>query len=126
MDDLTPRYSATIDADRREPHFTTSGFFDVKAMQGLQQEIGKAAAPLLADRKPFRAFGDLSGYVVQSREISEEMTNVQRNAEKIGIERVAILITKALVRMQYQRVAEGQNVQIFETGENALEWLRTA
>ena len=83
-------------------------------------------ASLLADRKPFRAFGDLSGYVVQSREISEEMTNVQRNAEKIGIERVAILITKALVRMQYQRVAEGQNVQIFETGENALEWLRTA
>ena len=45
-------------------------------------------------------------------------------AEAVGIERVAIIMTSALVRMQYQRISEGRNVKIFDNREDALAWLR--
>ena len=124
MTSFKPSYSASIDEARRELHFVSSGFFDEEAMTGLQTEIGKVAAPFLSKGIRFRAFGDLSGYMVQTKEISDKMMIVLERAEQIGIERVAIVIKSAIVRLQYARVSEGRNVKIFDNRDEALEWLR--
>ena len=124
MEDLTPTYSVHVDEDRCELHFTTSGLFDFDSMNAFNQEIAKAVGPILAQKRTMRALGDLSGYAVQSREISAKMAETLAAAEAVGIERVAIIMTSTLVRMQYQRISEGRNVKIFDNRTEALEWLR--
>lgn len=124
MDELTPTYSVSVDAERNELHFTTSGLFDTASMDAFNQEIAKAVGPILAQKRRMRAFGDLTGYAVQTREISAKMAETLAAAEAVGIERVAIVLTTTLVRIQFQRVSEGRNVKIFENKADALEWLR--
>ena len=124
MEDLTPTYSVTVDEERSELHFVTSGLFDKEAMEAFNRAIAKAVGPILAKKRKMRALGDLSGYVVQPREISVKMAETLAAAEAVGIERVAIIMTSTLVRMQYLRISEGRNVKIFDNREDALAWLR--
>ena len=124
MTDLTPTYSVAVDEVRSELHFVTSGLFDETTMRAFNEEIARAVGPILAQKRPMRALGDLSGYVVQTREISAKMAETLAAAEAVGIERVAIIMTSTLVKMQYQRISEGRNVKIFDNREEALEWLR--
>ncbi len=124
MTTLAPKFSASIDYGRRELHFATSGLFDVAAMQALQAEIGEAIGPFLSERMTFRAFGDLTDYAVQTKDISEEMTRLLCAGEKVGIEKTAILITSTIVRMQYARISQGCSVEIFDNRSDALAWLR--
>ena len=124
MSELTPTYSVSVDAERRELHFATSGLFDKSTMRAFNEEIARAVSPILAQKRRMRALGDLTGYVVQTREISSKMAETLAAAEAVGIERVAIIMTSALVRMQYQRISEGRNVKIFDNREDALAWLR--
>ena len=124
MASLAPSFSVKVDEMRRELHFVTSGLFDQASMQAFNEEVAKAVGPILAKKQKMRALGDLSDYAVQTREISDAMTVTLKSAEAVGIERVAIIMTSMLVKMQYQRVSEGRNVKIFDDRAQALAWLR--
>jgi len=124
MNTLAPSYSVELDPVRGELHFVTSGLFDKPAMDAFLREVAKAVGPLLADKRKLRALGDLRGYVTQTREIGAQMAATLERAESIGIERTAIIINSTMLKLQYKRVSEGRNVQIFEDAEAALAWLR--
>lgn len=124
MSDLAPRYSVHIDENRSELHFVTSGLFDAETMDAFLKEVGKAVGPILASRRKIRALGDLSDYVTQTREIGEKMAKTLARAEDAGIERTAIVINSAILKMQYQRISKGRNVAIFEDKQEAINWLR--
>ena len=124
MADLAPSFEVSVDEERRELHFMTSGFFDKASMDAFLEEISSKAAPLLSRKGAIRAFGDLTDYVAQSREIGEIMAETLRRAEESGIERTAIVITSPILKMQYARVSEGRNVEIFDSKIDALNWLR--
>jgi hypothetical protein len=125
MSSLAPSFTVTLDDARGELHFVTSGLFDRKAMDAFLAEVGKAIGPLLKQKRKLRALGDLRGYVTQTREIGEQMARTLEQAEAVGIERTAIIINSAVLKMQYKRVSEGRNVQIFEDPDAALAWLRS-
>lgn len=122
--DLKPTFWVQVDEERGELHFSTSGLFDQASMAEFITEVGNKVGPLLASKRRIRAFGDLSGYVTQTREIGKTMERTLTNAERAGIERTAIVINSAILKMQYKRVSEGRNVKIFENRDEALEWLR--
>jgi hypothetical protein len=125
MSNLVPYYSVTVDDVRGELHFVTSGLFDRQTMDAFLAEVGKAIGPLLKQKRRLRALGDLRGYVTQTREIGEKMARTLEQAEAVGIERTAIIINSAMLKMQYKRVSEGRKVQIFEDADAALAWLRS-
>jgi SpoIIAA-like len=125
MSSLAPSFTVTRDDARGELHFVTSGLFDRKSMDAFLAEVGKAIGPLLKQKRKLRALGDLRGYVTQTREIGEQMARTLEQAEAVGIERTAIIINSAVLKMQYKRVSEGRNVQIFEDADTALAWLRS-
>ncbi|MDY7099047.1 MAG: hypothetical protein SXU28_12985 [Pseudomonadota bacterium] len=124
MDRLKPTYSVRMDEERGELHFVTSGLFDAPTMAAFLREVARQAGPVLASGRKLRAFGDLTDYVTQTKEIGEQMAQTLAQAESSGIEKTAIVINSAILKMQYKRVSEGRNVEIFETAEDALRWLR--
>ncbi|MEM8726061.1 MAG: STAS/SEC14 domain-containing protein [Pseudomonadota bacterium] len=124
MNHLTPSYSVQVDEARSELHFKTSGLFDDATMDAFLHEVAKAAGPLLVQKGKIRAFGDLTEYVTQTREIGAKMAETLLKAEANGIEKTAIVIDSAILKMQYQRVSEGRNVEIFSNTNDALSWLR--
>ena len=124
MDPLAPSYSVKVDTTRRELHFATSGLFDNEAMDAVMAAIAKEVGPLLADGKPIRALGDLTNYVTQTRHIGDRMAKIFEEAEKVGVERTAMIITSSLLSLQYQRLTKGRNIRIFDNRNDALKWLR--
>lgn len=126
MTDLNPTFSVAVFEERGELHFTTSGLFTRQVMDDFLAAVGKAIGPLLAQKRKLRAYGDLTGYVTQTREIGEEMAQILVKAEAIGIEKTAIVIDSSILKMQYKRLSEGRNVEIFENRADALTWLRSA
>lgn len=125
MADLAPSFSVSVDRERAELHFVTSGLFDSASMHAFIVEVGKAIKPMLDEGIAIRALGDLRGYVTQTQEIGATMAKTLANAEKAGIERTAIIINSAILKLQYKRVSEGRNVEIFENEADALAWLRS-
>lgn len=124
MATLAPTYSVKADEARAELHFKTSGLFDEASMDAFLREVAKVAGPLLASKGKIRAFGDLTDYVTQTREIGARMADTLRKAESSGIEKTAIVINSVILKMQYKRVSEGRNVEIFSEKTEALSWLR--
>lgn len=94
-------------------------------MDALMSEITRSVGPLLSDRKPVRAFGDLTGFVTQTREIGDRMAQILAQAEQVGVERTAVVITSSLLKLQYKRLIEGRQIRIFDSKVEAMNWLRT-
>ena len=126
MEDLTPRFSVHFDPAHNELHFATSGLFDAQSMDAFLAEVTRTVGPVLQKGKRVRALGDLNDYVTQTREIGERMAQILEQAEQNGIEKTAIVINSTILKMQYKRVSEGRNVEIFEDRDTALVWLRGA
>lgn len=120
-----PTFSVEVDDQRGELHFKTSGLFDAESMTAFLADASRKVGPVLAAKGKMRALGDLTEFVTQTREIGETMAKTLANAEQDGIERTAIIINSAILKMQYQRVSEGRHVEIFSNREEALRWLRS-
>jgi len=126
MQELKPSYSASIDQHHGELHFATGGLFAVEDMKKFQALLVKTVGPFIEQRRTFRALGDLSEYVTQTREVGEMMRETLENGEKFGVDRTAIVIASATLKLQYKRVSAGRNLQIFDNRFEALEWLRSS
>ena len=126
MENLTPTYSVTVDMDRREVHFTARGFWDMAVLAEFTRELLSSAKPLLSDGRGLRVFGDLTGFVTQTREVAEGIRLVMTESAKMGMERTAILSDSVLAAMQYKKVNEGISTEVFNERDKAIAWLRAA
>ena len=126
MSELKPHFTILIDETRREVHFAASGFWSPENMMRFQSSLLEKSKPLYENRIRFRVLGDLSGLAVQDRLMADSMRFMLHESEKLGMERLAMVITAPLVRMQYQRLAEGSNTDIFTNKSDAIAWLRSA
>ncbi|MDJ0978872.1 MAG: hypothetical protein QNI87_10065 [Erythrobacter sp.] len=125
MSELKPHFTILVDQSRREVHFAASGFWSPQDMARFQSSLLEKSKPLYQSQTAFRVMGDLSGLAVQDRLMAESMRFMLHESEKLGMERLAIVITAPLVRMQYERLAEGSNTAIFPTKGDAIAWLRS-
>lgn len=93
-------------------------------MARFQSTLLRKSKPLIERQLAFNVLGDLGGLAVQDRAMSAMMRYTLTESEKLGMKRLAMVITAALVRTQYARLAEGANTEIFTTKSAALAWLR--
>jgi hypothetical protein len=124
MQSLAPSYSVSADLDRQEVHFAASGLWDEQVLAAFSSELLAKAKPFYSQGRKMYVFGDLTGFVTQKREIAEGIRLVVNESYKLGVVRTAIATDSKLAAMQYKRINEGINLEIFDDKAKAIAWLR--
>ena len=124
MEQLTKTSSIHCDPDRREIHFTIAGLWTLDAMQEFLRKLGGGARPLIETPGAFGALGDLSQFVTQQRDVADAIGASLTAAQQHGLDRFAVVATSTLLQMQYRRLAEGLEIEFFDSVAAAQVWLR--
>lgn len=126
MSELKPQFTILVDERRREVHYHVSGFWSAQDMSRFQSALLQKGKPLYDAREGFSVLGDMSGLAVQDRTMAESMRFLMQEATKLGLRRQAFVITSSLLRLQFERLIEGDTTRIFATKADALHWLRAS
>ncbi|MEO1730772.1 MAG: hypothetical protein AAFR64_08545 [Pseudomonadota bacterium] len=126
METLAPTFAVSADLDRSEVHYTASGLWDMPTMLEFQRELLSKSKPLLDREAKIYSLGDLRGFVTQVREVSDAMRVVILESAKLGVVKSAIISDNVLARMQFMRLNEGINIEVFENKADAINWLRAS
>ncbi|MEM9310032.1 MAG: hypothetical protein AAGA34_01185 [Pseudomonadota bacterium] len=124
MSELKPHFTILIDERRREVHYAASGFWTGEDMARFQSALLKKAKPLIDAGEGFRVMGDMSGLAVQDRRMADAMRFMMAESAKLGMKRQAFVITAPLLKMQFDRLVDGTNTQIFANKGDAVAWIR--
>jgi hypothetical protein len=73
--------------------------------------------------RPFRMLADLSGHVLQDSRVSEINGQTAELVRASAVERYALIVPSALLRLQTRRLMQGITFSLFETHAEAAEWL---
>lgn len=123
MDKLAPTYSISVDHDNRIVSFRVSGFWELEPVRDLLRDMDAKAAPLVASGRPFDGLGILREMATQTRDVADYLRRHLERSREAGLRRVAIIDPPALVRIQYQRISNGLEVQFFENEAAGRAWL---
>ncbi len=123
---MTPSHTITADASRAEVHFAIGGYWDAEGMKRFLFELGEAAKPFMKAGVSFTALGDFKDFMPQDRATADAIRDSIESGSRNGLRRFAILNAAPLVRMQYRRIAQGTQVEYFDSRVEALDWLRRA
>lgn len=123
---MTPTHTITADAGRAELHFAIGGYWDLAGMERFLGELREVATPFLKAHAPFTVLGDFKDFMPQDRTTADAIRDSIEAGSRNGLKRFAILNAAPLVRMQYRRIAQGTEVEYFDTKVQALDWLRRA
>jgi len=124
MDDLRPTSSVSNDLSRGELFFSVTGLWDLEGMQGFVEELNKCAWPIVKAGQRIHVLGAMEGFVAQTRETGEVISNHLAEAQQHRLSRVAIYGATSLVKLQYRRLSQGIDVSFFDSKVDALQWLR--
>ncbi|MBD2841387.1 STAS/SEC14 domain-containing protein [Erythrobacter rubeus] len=124
MSTLAPVHSISVDLDHAEVHFAVGGFWTTDAMGDFLADLAKAATPFLKSQEPFSALGDLREFVPQNRDTAAAIRDSLLTAQKNGLTSFAVVSAAPLVKLQYQRITDGVEVEFFDTPDAAEQWLR--
>ncbi|MEE4204706.1 MAG: STAS/SEC14 domain-containing protein [Erythrobacter sp.] len=125
MASLAPTHSLSVDRHHAELHFAISGLWTAEKMQEFLAEMREKAKPFLRERTPYSALGDLRDFVPQDRQTAQAIRDSLLAARDYGLTRFAVVSSAPLVRMQYRRIADGVEVEFFDTPDDARRWLRS-
>ena len=90
MEDLSPSSSISNSVDRGEIHFTISGLWTLDDMGSFLRGLSKAALPIVERQLPIQAFGDMTGFVAQTRETGEAIRDHLLMSQEYGLSLIHI------------------------------------
>ncbi len=125
MNELAPQFSVKRLEECREVHYALSGLFTEELIPQIFKSLYETSLPFIEDRGGFRVLGDLRDFVVQPQEISPYMQRSQDDSAKVGVDRMAIVYSSALVKLQFTRVSAALDLGTFTEPDEALAWLRS-
>ncbi|MEM6826877.1 MAG: hypothetical protein AAF553_02950 [Pseudomonadota bacterium] len=126
MSELKPNFTILIDEARREVHYAVSGFWAAEDMTRFQSALLHKGKDLFTSGKGFNVLGDMSGLAVQDRVMAESMRFLMAESKRLGMKRQAFVITAPLLKLQFDRLADPANTEIFSNKGDAVAWLRQA
>lgn len=125
MEGLAPQFWVKRLDEHREVHYALSGLFTEDVLPRLFKSLYEASAPFIEDKGGFRVLGDLREFAVQPKEISPYMQRSQDDSAKAGVDRMAILYTSTLVKLQFTRISSALELGTFTDKPEAIVWLRS-
>lgn len=124
MQSLAPTFTVNADLEHGEVHYSATGLFDMDTIVDFQRELIARSRPLLERGEPFCSLGDLRGLVTQTKDVADAIRVIVVESQKLGVVRTAIVADNLLAKMQYKRLNEGINLEIFDNKSDAVNWLR--
>ena len=124
MEHLDKFFDCRVDEKHREVQFEIGGFWTTEEIRPVLDKLSTAALTFIIPRVPFHGLGNMEHLVPQSRETAQAVRDNLMSAKKHGLRRVAIINPPVLMKLQYKRIAEGMEVEFFETEADAKAWLR--
>jgi hypothetical protein len=124
MNEFAPLFEVTRDDIHSEVHWVSSGTWTTEQAKDLLRELRVTSLPFIESNQKFRVLGDLREFQVQSQEVADIMVQSQQGALSVGVDKMAIVHSSTLVKIQFRRISEGRSVEFFEDKQSALDWLR--
>lgn len=124
MATLAPTFTVSRNDDPREVHYSLGGLIDAQTLMELQKELYRAAKPWIESGLKFRVLGDMRDFQVQQQEIADLIRKSQVDSVRLGMEKMAILYSGALMKLQFRRISEVVDIEFFESKVDAIAWLR--
>lgn len=124
MTEFAPSFEISRDIAHREIHWTSRGFWSVEEAHALTKALYKESLPFIEKRERFRVLGDLREFKVQSQDVVNVMLASQEGSAQLGVDRMAIVISSTLVKVQFRRISEALKIEFFEEHDDAIAWLR--
>ena len=126
METLAPTSKIHANREACELYFAIAGFWTLDAMETFLKDLARAALPFIKDGESFTALGNLSDFVPQDRATANAIRDSLLLASKNGLTRFAAVSPPPLVKMQYRRITEGLDYEVFDNDISARRWLRSA
>jgi hypothetical protein len=125
MSNLAPTFDVTCVEDLKEVHYSASGLWTLEKMPELQSALFEASKSFIEKSRSFCVLGDLRGFAVQPRDVVDQMEQIQLASAKLGVRRMALVCSSIMVKRQFRRVSEAVNMDLFDTKNDAIAWLRS-
>lgn len=114
-------FEIAVDVARMLITITARGFWDAEIMGRFQTDLRTSIAPL-SRRGSVYILADARGLPVQSQDSVSRFSDLSPDVAHL-VNRVAIVTSAALVRIQVSRIEGAERRQNFATPEEALRWL---
>lgn len=115
----------TIDVQNDPPliRVVMRGFWSIDTFQAYLRDCGAAIETLVARHGRFDTLGDCNDFPIQGPEVSAAFEQLKATSEKTPQNRIAIVTSSALGRMQAERIVGNAHSRIFSSEAAALQWL---
>ena len=115
----------TIDVLNERPllRITMRGFWTMETFNAYVRDCGAAIQKLVAGHGRFDMLSDCNGFPVQGPDVSAGFERLKEMGSPAPQNRIAIVSSSALSRMQAERLMGGPHSRIFASEIAALEWL---
>ena len=124
MTQLEKFFDVRVEPTHREVQFDIGGFWSTEEIKEVLHKLSVAAMTFISKGQTFHGLGDMEKLVPQSRETAAAIRDNLMQGKANGLRRVAIISPPVLMKMQYQRIADGMPVEFFDTALEAKAWLR--
>ena len=118
-----PKFEIILDPHQRLLTVTLRGFWDAQTYRDYDAEV-TAQLRRLSQLKPAKAcLVDAREFAVQSKEVADLMIEGVAKRLPLYPERTARIVSCAISRSQAARMANTTDQRVFESVEEALDWL---
>jgi hypothetical protein len=124
IDFMAPPHKFTVafDSVRMRLSWTMRGFWDVTDVAAFGTALREALKPIGPPPLHFDSLSDAREFPVQSREVANALSAIERAGAAMRIGRVAIVVGSMMNKLQAQR-SLGPNVRTFMAIADAEDWL---
>lgn len=119
-------YTVKVQNDPPLIRVVMRGFWTMETFEAYMRDCGAAMQKLVARHGRFDTLGDCNDFPIQGPEVSAAFEHLKAMSDKTPQNRIAIVTSRALGRMQAERLVGNAHSRIFATEAAALEWLGLA
>jgi len=99
------------------------GFWDVPCACAFRDELEAVLRAGTALGRPLRMLADLSEHAIQDSRVSDVNAQAAHWIQQAPVERYALVIHSALLRLQARRLLNGIAFEVFDSVDPAAQWL---
>ncbi|MBW8744094.1 MAG: hypothetical protein JF628_07075 [Sphingomonas sp.] len=119
-----PDFEFDLDAPQGLLTVRLLGFWNVETVARYGQELAAHLQKLAQLRPPRACLVDARSFAIQTKEVAERQVQIVGSLLPLYPERTARVVGSAIARQQASRMATNSSHRVFDSIDDALQWLR--
>lgn len=116
-------YTIEVQTDPPLLRVAMRGFWTMDTFNAYMRDCGAAMQQLVTRHGRFDTLGDCNDFPIQGPDVSAAFEHLKEMSAKTPQNRIAIVTSSALSRLQAERLVGNAHSRIFGSQAAALEWL---